>query len=169
MNLPGFAAEASLYRSNAHYSLSSCPGYVSGNQVSPQSCGFFKNIFCTTLFGGCMGCMLAWPEIDKILGCFAVCLTGWYLYCEDCLDIIDIPPSDPSCCPPGTVCSCGGHCVGNLLCTGTCLRPGAACPPPPPPPPIGCEVGQKCCERDEQGNCTNCIPHNWGCPRPSRI
>jgi len=34
------------------------------------------------------------------------------------------------------------------------------------PPPTVCEPGEKCCEHDEHGNCTECIPHNWKCPPP---
>jgi hypothetical protein len=92
MNMPGFAAEASLYRSNAHYSSSSCPGYVSGNQVSPQSCGGFKQLFCNGLILACNGCLALLPSIPLVLGCYAVCLGGWYGYCGECLDVIDIPP-----------------------------------------------------------------------------
>lgn len=37
-------------------------------------------------------------------------------------------------------------------------------PPPPPPTPIGCPVGEKCCEKEANGDCTLCIPHNAACP-----
>jgi hypothetical protein len=33
-----------------------------------------------------------------------------------------------------------------------------------PPRPLGCEVGEKCCERDEEGNCQLCIFHSAACP-----
>jgi hypothetical protein len=39
-------------------------------------------------------------------------------------------------------------------------RPGGG----QPPRPLGCEVGEKCCERDEEGNCQLCIRHNFACP-----
>jgi len=34
----------------------------------------------------------------------------------------------------------------------------------PPPPPTGCPSGAKCCETDNNGKCTLCIPHNAQCP-----
>jgi hypothetical protein len=32
------------------------------------------------------------------------------------------------------------------------------------PHPIGCKFGEKCCERDRDGNCLVCAPHNGECP-----
>jgi hypothetical protein len=37
-------------------------------------------------------------------------------------------------------------------------------PTPPPPQPVGCPVGEKCCEKEANGDCTLCIPHNASCP-----
>jgi hypothetical protein len=177
MQLPNFTAEASIYQTTSHYRLTAGGDLLAhGNgNVVPQDCGWFQGIFCGVVvaattaacsalcFGGPLPCGV----------CVTAALGASYGACKDCLPswiraLLDIFESGgggggPSCCPPGTICSCGGHCFSGL-CTGICLPPGAACPPPPPPPPIGCEVGEKCCERDEQGNCTLCIPHNARCP-----
>ncbi len=182
MNMPGFTAETSLYQTNNHYRFATGRSFLSnGNStVIPQDCGPLHTGFCA---GGlalgatlCTGiCLEPRAGIALCYVCWATALPGAALaFCKDCIPgwiraIIDAFESGggggPSCCPPGTICSCGGHCVGSL-CTGICLPPGAACPPHPNPPPFDCEVGEKCCERDEQGNCTDCIPHNQRCPRP---
>ena len=182
MNMPGMAAEASVYKTTNHYTSGRDFSNNLYTTVTPQDCGVIDTIVCggaivvgSTLCAGiCLdpragprGCVACWTAALDIVG---------FVTCRDCIPawmraIIDAfdggPGGQPSCCPPGTTCSCGGHCVGNLLCTGTCLSPGQACPGPPPPPPIGCGVGQKCCERDDQGNCIDCIPVNQRCPQPS--
>jgi hypothetical protein len=38
------------------------------------------------------------------------------------------------------------------------------CPPPPPPPPRECPRGQRCCERDVNGDCALCVPEGAECP-----
>ena len=37
-------------------------------------------------------------------------------------------------------------------------------PPPPPHTPIGCDVNEKCCERETNGDCILCIPRTASCP-----
>jgi hypothetical protein len=53
MHIPGFMAEASLYRSSAHYIASCGFGSLSSSQVSPHSCGGFKQLFCNGLILAC--------------------------------------------------------------------------------------------------------------------
>ena len=184
MNMPGFTAETSLYQTNNHYRFATGGSFLSnGNTtVIPQDCGIVEGIVCGGFIVGgvglCSYACLVEQDLAACAGCWVLALGAGYATCKDCIPaafraLIDLfeggGGGDPSCCPPGKICSCGGHCVIGL-CTGICLPPGAACPPPSRPPPIGCEVGEKCCERDEQGNCTDCIPHNQRCPpRPRRI
>jgi hypothetical protein len=162
MNMPGFAAEASLYKTSVRYAGKCYFGHHSKNYtaISPQACGGFKWLVCNPAMAACTACAALAPSIPLVLGCYAACLGAAYLYCRDCLDLIDVPANggggaggDPSCCPPGKTCRCGGRCVSGLCLGGTCLGPGEACPPIPPRP-IGCDPGEKCCERDEAGNCT---------------
>ena len=184
MTMPEFTAETSLYQTNNRYRFSAGGSFLSnGNTtVIPQDCGWVKGGICgVVIVGGAAACTatcLAPGGQAACYWCWAGFLGASFAFCKDCIPgwmraIIDAFESgggggEPSCCPPGRLCSCGGHCVSGI-CTGICLPPGAACPPPPPPPPAGCDVGEKCCERDEQGNCIDCIPHNQRCPRPSRI
>ena len=177
MDMPGFTAETSLYQTNNHYRSAGRSFLSNGNTtVTPQDCGITSG-----KFWGCLG----WIGIGGIV-CSGVCALGplacagcWtgiaggakYLECYECLpewarDAIEGDgdgDGDPSCCPPGTTCRCGGHCIVGL-CTGVCLPPGAPCPiTQPQPRPIGCEVGEKCCERDADGNCELCIPRTASC------
>ena len=157
MSIPTFAAEASLYKSTRLYR-----GYGGRTRLDTASnvvaAASDCEIACGVADATCLAACTASGPFTPL--CWAGCQVATVL----CLSRCQGGGGDPSCCPPGTTCSCGGHCFSGL-CTGICLPPGAACPPPPPPPPIGCEVGEKCCERDEDGNCTLCIPHNQGCPR----
>jgi hypothetical protein len=172
MNMPGFAAEASLYKTSVRYAGNHYFGHHSKDYtaVSPQACDplSFKWFVCSAALAPCAACGAFVPSTPLVLACIAACLGATYLYCRDCIDIIDVPGNgggDPSCCPPGQTCRCGGRCLSGLCLGGTCLGPGDSCPPIPPPP-IGCEPSEKCCEHDEQGNCTFCIPHNQRCPQP---
>src|SRR5262245_44207761 len=67
--------------------------------------------------------------------------------------------------------------LSNYQCWLDCLAPtiscleSSVCYPGPsyPPPPVDCPEGEKCCERDEEGNCIDCIWHSYSCPpRPRR-
>src|SRR5262245_1655633 len=157
MTMPRFTAEASLYQTNNHYRFATGGSFLStGNTtVIPQGCGLLQTALCTASVAGgialCTGiCLEPGGGIAICCCCWASALPGSLLaFCKYCIPgwmraIIDAFESGggggPSCCPPGTICSCGGHCYSGL-CTGICLPPGAPCPPPPPPPPIGCEVG----------------------------
>lgn len=181
MTVPGFNAETSLYKSSNHYRLAASGNFLGdGNAfVVPQGCGRIKTGVCAVgVLGAGTLCAAVCIESSGAFcaACIAIVLPGsLYGFCRDCLPgwiraILDAFDSSGGggvelpCCPPGTVCKCGGHCeLGQ--CTGPCLPPGAACPPTPPPPTV-CEPGEKCCEHDEHGNCTECIPHNWKCPPP---
>jgi hypothetical protein len=156
MSVPTFTAEVSLYKSTRLYRGHSGRTRVdTASNVVPADTTC--EIGCGVADGICLGlCTASGPFFPL---CAAACQTATVACLLNCQD----GGGDPSCCPPGTTCRCGGHCISGL-CTGVCLSPGAACPPPPPPPPIGCAVGEKCCERDKQGNCTFCIRHNQQCP-----
>jgi hypothetical protein len=184
MNMPRFTAETSLYKTHNHYRSAGGSLPSNGNTtVIPQACRWWaEGPVCAGVIAGgsvvCTASCLAAAEAGPLGGypcylCWAGALGATYGFCRDCIPgwiraIIDAFDSSSGgvelpCCPPGTVCKCGGHCYLGQ-CTGPCLPPGAACPAtPPPPPPNVCEAGEKCCEHDEQRNCTKCIPHNWSC------
>jgi hypothetical protein len=182
MNMPGFTGDASLYQTNNSY-WSAAGSYLSpgSTTVTPQACRWYAEApICTGIIaGGAAVCAASCIAGGGPLGgypcylCWTAYLGALYGFCRDCLPAwikALIRPFEgggddggqQSCCPPGTICSCGGHCVVGL-CTGPCLPPGAPCPITPPRP-IDCEVGEKCCERDADGNCELCIPHNAACP-----
>ena len=184
MTIPGFNAEASLYKTSNRYRLAANGSVPTGGNtvVIPQDCGVVKGITCvagiTLGVGLCTGICLEPPPANPLACyiCWAAAFPGSLLaFCKDCIpewmrDLINLFEScggggggDPSCCPPGKTCRCGGRCLSGLCLGGTCLDPGEGCPPIPPPP-IGCELGEKCCEHDEQGNCTLCIPRTARCP-----
>jgi hypothetical protein len=155
MNMPGFAAEASLYHTNNHYRLAAGGPFLSGNGITtviPQGCGWGKTILCGAgvAFGGavCVGICL-----DPLLGpapcyvCWATALPGSLLaFCKDCIPgwmraIIDAFESGGGdggggadlCCPVNQTCKCGGKCVrdpnGRLSCVGgVCLHHLQECP-----------------------------------------
>ncbi|MDQ3186444.1 MAG: hypothetical protein M3Q16_08350 [Pseudomonadota bacterium] len=63
--MPGFTAEASLYQTSVHYAGSDDGGYLSNRPaVSPQACGFAKNILCN---GAIIGVLLASHLYQQVL------------------------------------------------------------------------------------------------------
>jgi hypothetical protein len=136
MNMPGFMAEASLYKNSARYRNTNYVGRSSNGSaaVIPQTCSASKVIFCNPLINACFGCF-AIPYLPGALACFAGCLGGAFAYCWDCIDLIDLPDNGGvggtphPCCPPGTRC-CGG-CTKvpgqGLICEGDCIAPGEEC------------------------------------------
>lgn len=117
MNIPGFAAEASLYRTNSRYRSAKSPTYSRLALVTPQlSCGETLDLcLLECAFGG---------------GIF--CAAGCFISLVECLESSGggggggNPP--PSCCGPEAFCGCGGRCVPGKGCIGgKCLRPGDRC------------------------------------------
>lgn len=147
MSIPGFNAEASLYKTNNHYQQTAGIILSDGKTtVVPQDCGVFKGITCTIAlpaagaicaescltsdFNGCLGC---------VVGAIAVLGIGG---CGDCIPTDFIKrllsggggsggggSNPPTCCPPGKSCKCGGTCVPGMGCVGgECLGPRQSCP-----------------------------------------
>lgn len=105
MNLPGFTAEASIYRSNGHYQLKISSRYAVPGQINPMMIG--RNIDGNGLGSGGAGCMSSC--VSDCVGaagtdacirqCSRMCFptgksvghVGYQYNCDDCplwLDII---------------------------------------------------------------------------------
>jgi hypothetical protein len=129
MTVPGYAAEASLYRTNRSYrGVRRGPAADTGQTVVAQQLIPCRD-WCIILSAACLvGVGVAEPETLGVasFGIFA-CALGL----ASCLDM----------CPPDTAPVGGGG--------GT---------------PPECGVGRRCCERDESGRCTICVPNNAKCP-----
>jgi hypothetical protein len=114
MTVPGFNAEASVYRSNHHYRCNGRTPGITYNVVLPQDCSgdcFAQYWGCLLLTFGDPACWVKLVECE--------------LNCPGPRG----PPGPPSCCAPGAICSCGGRCVPGKGCIGgKCLRPGERCP-----------------------------------------
>jgi hypothetical protein len=158
MNLPGFTAEASLYKTNNRYRSSAGGFSADGNAVAPQDCGFTKGLFCGTFIAGgtvvCTASCLASPALGGIpcWVCWTGFLGGLYGFCRDCIPgwmkaLIDLAEGAPTA-PPAT----GG---GGL--------------PPPTKGPCGCPLGSRCCGKcikiPGQGlQCDgDCVPKAMAC------
>src|SRR5262245_46476067 len=145
MTMPRFAAEASLYQTNNRYRFAAGGSSLSDGTtaVTPQGCGLSCAI-ATVGIGIVCGGACAFNPLT-CAACVSLLLSAdACIPCYDCLpkfirDLLDQIPGgfcsrdgggEPPCCPSGTICSCGGHCISGL-CTGICLPPGAPCPPPP--------------------------------------
>ena len=120
MNIPGFTAGISVYKTKLHYRLG-----VSASGVSPLSSQHFQaaNAFVTP--AGCDpvevgSCPLGGPSYLK--GCCDA--EGFQGCCGGCWTT-PVDSSCGECCPPGARC-----------CEGTCLFPGDEDP---------CGPGWKCC------------------------
>jgi hypothetical protein len=133
MAMPGYTADASLYKTSVHYRGKHHAGRQSyGNVgVSPQACSGFKVLVCNPLIFACNLCLALLPNVPLVVGCYAGCLGGLYLYCRDCLDLIDVPSNGGGgsggggCCPRGRRC-CGSCASGT--CDDVCVGPGQSCP-----------------------------------------
>lgn len=138
MNMPGFSAEAALYRTSRSYAArrhGPVPGPVSA--ISPQGCSAWKGLLCNGLIAGCIPCAALAGSPPAMIACFAGCLGGWYAYCGECIDIIDIPDTGNG--------GGGGGGGGGNPAGGTCFP-------------------NKCCEWGTEGECTVCVPRNAACP-----
>jgi hypothetical protein len=127
MTVPGYAAEASLYRTNRSYrGVRRGPAAAAGQTVVAQQL-IACNDKCAIELGLCeFLCALSAEAPVVTVACVLSC---WVLF-GLCLDD----------CPPDTAPVGGG---------GT---------------PPECGVGRRCCERDESGRCTICVPNNANCP-----
>lgn len=154
MRLPGYTADAAVYRTNNHYRLA---GSLSGDgpaSVVPQGCGWVEGIVCGAVIGIgtviCTASCLASPALGGFpcWACWAAFLGGSSAACWDCIPawmqaIINefgsgggsgsggggggIGP--PPCCPQGRSCRCGGKCIPGRGCVGgMCLGPKEECP-----------------------------------------
>jgi hypothetical protein len=122
MAIPGYSAEASLYKTTRLYrGYSGVAGVDAGPNVVAQQ------IDCS------LGCALKWQACN--IGC-----------------AVGSGPFLPLC-----LAGCG---VQFALCLNSCPSNGG----PPPPPPGDCPRGQRCCERDVNGQCTLCVPAGAQCP-----
>jgi hypothetical protein len=72
MNMPGFAAEASLYKTSVRYAGNHYFGHHSKDYtaVSPQACGWFKWLVCNPAMAACTTCVALMPSIPLVLGCY---------------------------------------------------------------------------------------------------
>jgi hypothetical protein len=80
MNLPGFNAEASLYRSGVGYRLAATrgPARAGVTRVTPQSSWCYNKCasFWSNCHETCRSVGFNWVCIDRCLGMTAVCETG---------------------------------------------------------------------------------------------
>lgn len=140
MNMPGFTAEAAIYRTSSRYTVSYKVQHLGSGLneslvIFPQACSFGRNIICNGWILGCIGCTAFFPSVPAMIACYAACMGSMFTYCRDCLDFIDIPENG----------SGGGGGGGGPPAGGTCFP-------------------NKCCEWGENAECTLCIPRNAACP-----
>jgi hypothetical protein len=148
MNMPGFSAETSVYRTTNRYRSAVSASFATDGEmpVTPQDCGIIKGIVCGTAIGigttVCTASCLAAANAGPLGGypCW-LCWTGFLGAiglggCLDCipqwmLDIIHAFENAGGggggggvslCCPVGSTCKCGGRCVtmpdGSMACVG---------------------------------------------------
>jgi hypothetical protein len=151
MNLPGFTAEAGVYRTNNHYRLAAGGTFLGGAKTTavPQGCGLFQGIFCGAVIAlgsaACLAFCLSGPA--PCFGCWTIELGGLYESCKDCIPawmkaLIDEfeggggsggggggGGGGSTCCPPGK--RCCGTCVkvaGGTKCDDVCVGLHQVCP-----------------------------------------
>jgi hypothetical protein len=156
MPLPGFTAEAGVYKTNNHYRLVAGGSFLSdGNTtVVPQGCGWGEGILCGALIvtgaAACTAFCFSGPA--PCAACWLAYLGGLYQFCKDCIpawmqDLINELGSGGGtggsggtggngggtggggCCPAGK--RCCGSCVkvsGRLSCDDFCVGPHQSCP-----------------------------------------
>jgi hypothetical protein len=141
MSTPGFAAEASVYKTRNHYQTAN-RAFLSNRStsVTPQDCGFIKGILCypyvrafSFLCGGiCDACVTTGGSTANCAGCIA-CMSGLggfpglpagilaYKACHDCLSPIITTVIDSA------LSGGGGGGTPPPDCTTTGCRPGLVC------------------------------------------
>jgi hypothetical protein len=156
MNLPGFTAEAAVYKTPNLYRLSAGGAFLGdGNtNVTPQGCDWVDALVCGTVIAigtvVCTASCLASPAAGGIpcWACWTAFLGGSSAACWDCIPawmqaiINDLGSGGGggngggggggggtyTCCPIGRSCRCGGRCVPGRGCVGgTCLGPKEEC------------------------------------------
>ena len=150
--MPGFAGEASVYQTINHYRSAGKNFQSVGNTtVTPQGCGWIKGGVCGAAIAGgtvlCTSACLGGPAPCVACWAGALAIVG-YGFCRDCIpgwmrSLINLAEGGGG----GTGSGSGG--------TGGGGRPN--------PRPVRCEVGEKCCEHDENGNCIDCVPRTARC------
>src|SRR5215469_5259878 len=141
MNMPGMAAEASVYKTNNHYTSGRDFSNNVDTTVTPQDCGFGDFLECFgwkiaygVICGGAIGACIG-SGFDPVVCAFAAsCVFGvggidLYLGCHDCL--------------PSTI----------TEAVDSTLRGGGG-PPPPDCTTTGCRPGFVCCKCISPAPCT---------------
>lgn len=133
MNMPGFTAETTLYKTGQlyrGYSGISELGGVSNVVAAQISCDGWCDLAAFACFAGITTSATWWGAIIGAGICgisYAICKARCPSSGED-----GGSGGPPSCCPPGTQCRCGGECQevnGRLRCVdGQCLGPNQKCP-----------------------------------------
>jgi len=157
MNMPGFRADASLYKSTKTYSLASqAPGGMrtAGFQrVSPAALPQASHFLCLALQLSCQG------------GNQTACAL-WLTLCGGGRPSLFCPPGQTQCgrqcCASNEFCS-GGQCIpcppGRTGCVNDCCAPGRFC----------CANGTayRCCHNGDHccpiGDSVTCCPRNYVC------
>jgi hypothetical protein len=131
MALPGYAAEASLYRTSGCYrGASSSPVGDAGLTVVAQQIDC--DALCAIKWQACnIGCAISGGIFAPF--CLAACGVTFGLCLNDCPNGGGGGGGVPQCCPQGRTCRCGGRCVtnpnGTISCVGgECLTPNQQCP-----------------------------------------
>jgi hypothetical protein len=184
MNIPGFSAQAALYRSSRRYRASTSFGLTGSQDGTAVTLAYYPSdpSDCNSCVDGCNNA-LAWclagavffpPAIagcdSAYLGCAGACMFSKACCpkrCEFSLDFGD------GCCDENEQCvdrydpnSRHGCCpVGQLVCGGKCCPEGATC--------CGsdcCRVnlgmkccGMECCPTDQQCCAGRCCPPDMKC------
>ena len=120
MMIPGFAAEASLYRTTQSYRMRSSGSFgPTASSITPQLDCSSK---CTAEYTACLaGCVFTGGAcVPGCFAAFALCQDG----CSDSGGGGGGPGPNPRCgCPVGTVCQ--GGCIKEpgvgLICGGDCV------------------------------------------------
>src|SRR5271166_2925809 len=98
MQMPGFTAEASMYRTTNLYRSSAAAGLAreATAGVLPQDCGIGRGILCGTLIAtGAAACTaLCFGGPAPCAACWLAYLGGLFQFCHDCIpewmrDLID--------------------------------------------------------------------------------
>ena len=110
MTLPGYTAEASLYRTSVHYRGKHHAGRQGyGNLgVAPQACSGFKVLVCNPAILACNLCLALLPSVPLVLGCYAF---AWAAFTP----IAAIVWTSLTCPVTAAVAAAGG---GRMLSTG---------------------------------------------------
>lgn len=138
VKIPGFTADASVYKTNSHYRLAlrgNSPGHVD-TRVAPQACEWYQEYTCGPIIGGgavlcnsvCVEAALNPTGLPSLAGCYYCwkvylgpvfdlcrgCLKEWLQYLLNTYEARsgggDGGPPPPQCCPSGRTCRCSGTC-----------------------------------------------------------